>query len=151
MKVAEALLERADLQKKLASLRERLTKNVLIQDGEKPSEDPKGLLEQVEEISDQLERLVVKINVANIKGRTGKKRSLTEAIAERDSLTVKHSILANTVASALKQPERYGAKEIRWIKTVDVGALQDKIDLVAKEIREINAEIQSANWKIDLT
>ncbi|HCK31879.1 MAG TPA: septicolysin, partial [Acinetobacter ursingii] len=36
MKLAEALLLRSDLQKKLLSLQQRIHKNVLVQDGDTP-------------------------------------------------------------------------------------------------------------------
>jgi hypothetical protein len=44
MKLAEALLLRADMQKKLASLRERIAANGLTQEGSLPSQDPKAML-----------------------------------------------------------------------------------------------------------
>ena len=40
MKLAEALIIRADLQKKSASLRDRIGTNCKVQEGESPSEDP---------------------------------------------------------------------------------------------------------------
>ncbi len=40
MKLAEALLLRSDLQKKLASLRERIVANAVVQEGDKPHEAP---------------------------------------------------------------------------------------------------------------
>ena len=39
MKLAEALLERKSLKEKIESLRERLGENVMVQEGDKPSED----------------------------------------------------------------------------------------------------------------
>ena len=45
MKLAEALLLRADMQRKLESLRERIGRNTVTQEGEKPSEDPNALLD----------------------------------------------------------------------------------------------------------
>ena len=39
MKLAEALQERADLNRKIAQLRQRIAKNVLVQEGELPAED----------------------------------------------------------------------------------------------------------------
>ena len=38
MKLAEALLLRADLNKKLASLRERINRNAIVQEGETPKD-----------------------------------------------------------------------------------------------------------------
>ena len=46
MKLAEALSERADIQKRIQQLRSRLRRNALVQEGEKPAEDPHALLEE---------------------------------------------------------------------------------------------------------
>ena len=150
MKLAEALLLRADIQRKLESLRERISRNTVTQEGEKPSEDPNTLLDQVRMICDQLKRLVFAINEANLQGRTGRNRTLTEALAERDVLVLQHSVFQAAASSAAKPPERYGMKEIRWVKTVDVAALQKSVDDMAKALRELNAEIQAANWQIEV-
>lgn len=150
MKLAEALLLRGDMQKKLESLRERIIRNTVVQEGESPSEDPNALLEQVNSISDQLGKLVFAINQTNLKGTTGQGRTLTEALAERDVSVLRHSIVQAVATSAVKPPERYGVKEIRWIKTVDVAVLQKAADDLAKAVRELNAEIQAANWQIEI-
>ena len=150
MKLAEALLLRGDMQKKLESLRERIIRNTVVQEGESPSEDPNALLEQVNSISDRLRNLVFAINQTNLKGTTGQGRTLTEALAERVVSVLRHSIVQAVATSAVKPPERYGVKEIRWIKTVDVAALQKAADDLAKAVRELNAEIQAANWQIEI-
>lgn len=150
MKLAEALLLRADIQKKLESLRDRINKNTVVQEGEKPSEDPRALLEQVKVISGQLRKLVFAINEANFTGVTPKGRSLTDALAERDMFVLQHSVIQGAAASAVKPPERHGVKEIRWVRTVDVADLQSAADDLAKVIRDSNAEIQAANWQIDV-
>src|ERR1035437_6842778 len=104
MKVAEALLLRADIQKKLASLRERIGKNTAVQEGEKPSEDPNALLAQVTDIAGQMQRLVFAINEANFTGKTSKGRTLTEALAERDVLVIRHGVVQAAASSAAKPP-----------------------------------------------
>ncbi len=47
MKLAEALLLRADLQKKIARLTTRITPNMVIQAGKTPQEDPAKLMAQL--------------------------------------------------------------------------------------------------------
>lgn len=42
MKLAEALQERAALDRDIYQLGERLERNVLVQEGEQPTEDPSG-------------------------------------------------------------------------------------------------------------
>ena len=47
MKLAEALHLRADLQKRIAQLGERLQANAKVQEGDEPSEDPALLLSEL--------------------------------------------------------------------------------------------------------
>ena len=44
MKLAEALQERADLNRQIEQLRSRLSHNAIVQEGEGPAEDPGDLL-----------------------------------------------------------------------------------------------------------
>jgi hypothetical protein len=151
MKLAEALLLRADLQKKLESLKERIIKNTLYQEGEKPSEDPNELIKQANSIGQRLTKLIYLINEANINAKSSNNKNLTSLLAERDGIIIKLNILHATTAAAVKPPERYGTKEIRWIKAVDVPKLQKEIDMLSKQLRELNAEIQSTNWLIEVS
>ena len=65
MKLAEALIERADLQRRLAQLKQRLIQNAQYQEGESPAESPAQLLIEYHQTSLALADWVVKINVAN--------------------------------------------------------------------------------------
>jgi hypothetical protein len=150
MKIAEALLLRADLQKKLTSLQARAQKYTVVQEGERPAEDPNEILMQVAGVVEQLHRLVFAINTANLQHAIATGESITEALAKRDSLTLHHRILVGVVESCTKPVERYGVKEIRWVATIDVPVLQRRIDDMAKQIRELNAAIQEAGWRVDL-
>jgi hypothetical protein len=150
MKIAEALLLRADMQKRLESLRDRISKNVVVQEGEQPAENPEKLLADAMRIAEEFQKMIFSINKANLSGKTARSRSLTEAIAERDALVLKHSILNTAVNSAVKPPDRFGLREIRWVKAVEIKPLQDQVETLAKQIREVNIEIQAANWQIEI-
>jgi len=150
MKLAEALLLRADMQKKLSSLQARAQKYAVVQEGEKPAEDPKDLLRQIEVVVGELQRLVFAINKANLDHSISAGQTLTEALAQRDALALRHRILQSVVDVCAKPPERYGVKEIRWVTTVNVAALQQQVDDLAKQIRELNAAIQEAGWQVEL-
>ena len=65
MKLAEALQERADLNKKIEQLRSRITSNALMQEGVLPVEDPEQLLKELDECLNQLEKLIIVINKTN--------------------------------------------------------------------------------------
>ena len=66
MKLAEALQERADLNRRIEQLRYRLNNNVLVQEGEKPLEDPAALLEELESSFTRLEWLIARINLTTV-------------------------------------------------------------------------------------
>ena len=66
MKLAEALIERGDIQKRLTQLQDRLKRSSWVQEGEKPHEDPARLRREIAALVTQLETLIFKINRANI-------------------------------------------------------------------------------------
>jgi len=72
MKLAEALANRADLQRRIEQMRGRLQKSALVQEGESPPEDPQELLEETERLISELEGYVRRIN-----RRTSPRRSPT--------------------------------------------------------------------------
>ena len=55
MKLAEALSIRADLQRKLSQLDNRLLNNSKVQEGETPSENPIELLAELDDCTSKLE------------------------------------------------------------------------------------------------
>lgn len=150
MKLAEALVLRADTQKKMASLRQRIGANAVVQEGNKPSEDPDQLLKEGFGVLKELRELIGRINTANAANKLPDGRTLTEAIARRDELAQQHSLLQHAVASSSKEPERYSMKEIRWVACLDIRKLQKQSDDLAKKIRELNLMIQETNWNTDL-
>ena len=150
MKLAEALMLRSDLQKKVASLKDRIVANAVVQQGDAPHEAPAELLKQAFGVLDELERLVTKINEANLATRLPDGMTVTQAIARRDTLTAAHSLLIAAIAGCRREPARYGVSEIKWVATLEVAKLQRQADDLSKSIREINTAIQSANWATEL-
>ena len=150
MKLAEALLLRADMQKRVAALKERIVANAVVQEGEAPSEDPNALLLEATGALGDLESLVTRINRANLGAKLPDGRSLTEAIARRDKLVQQHAILTAAAAGSRKEPDRYGVREIKWVATMDVKKLQRQLDDLAKNLRELNGLIQQTNWRVEI-
>lgn len=149
MKLAEALLLRADLQKKVASLRERIVANAVVQEGDQPHEAPDQLLKEAFGSLGELEALIAKINSTNLVCKLADGRTLMEAIARRDTLMAEHSLLLAAIAGCRKEPDRYGMREIKWVATLEVAKLQQADDF-AKRIRELNGMIQQANWSAEI-
>ena len=151
MKLAEALLLRADLQKKLASLRSRIINNSVVQEGNDPHEDPSALTKEAFIALDELQRLVLAINDANHSQSLADGRSLATAIAERTTLTARHALLQQAIDGSHKEPDRYSMSEIKWVATVDVAGLQQQSEKIAKDIRQLNVAIQERNWQVTIS
>lgn len=150
MKLSEALALRADTQKRVMQLRERLRISALVQEGETPPEDPRELLAELDRLLGQLTDLVGRINRTNLAARLPNGASLTEALAVRDTLALRASILETLADAATNRVNRYSRTEIRMVPTVDVGAVRRQADAAARERRELDTAIQGVNWSTDL-
>ncbi len=91
MKIAEALALRADHQKRVEQLKARLLRNAKVQEGEQPAEDPEALILEYEALASELVQLIRRINVTNSSASVAG-RSMTQALAERDILKLRHSM-----------------------------------------------------------
>ena len=137
MKLAEALLLRSDQQKKIISLKQRINANVLVQDGDQPSEDPNELLKQVFSLIQELTKL-------------NDGRSLLALLSLRDEFVEQHKTLTAAISNTSRESDRYSTREIKWHKVIPVSSLQKQADDISLKLRDLNVLIQSNNWKIDL-
>lgn len=151
MKLAEALLHRADLQKRIAALQVRVVANAIYQEGETPAEDSLELLEECLSTQDRLEELVVSINVTNVSATLADGRSVTAALATRETLRSQHSILVRAAdAASGDRGHRQMRSELRQLSALPVKELRTRADEVAMRLRALDAQIQQANWEVEL-
>lgn len=149
MKLAEALILRVDLQKRIDQLRVRLNNNAKVQENDEPSEKPEDLLNELDSNINQLKVLIKQINKTNCV-TISNGQTLADLIAERDTLTLKSNILRGFLNIAGQKVNLYSTTEIKIMSTVDVPALQKELDLLSKKIRETDTELQQANWLTEL-
>ncbi len=149
MKLAEALNQRADMQKRIAQLRDRLSNNVKVQEGDQPAEKPDDLFKELEGSLKQLKDMIVCINRTN-QETVWEGRTLTEMIAEKDVMTMHLGALHSTLDAANVRSDRFSRNEIKFVRTVDVNALQKKVDDLSRDLRELDSRLQQANWMTDL-
>lgn len=149
MKLAEALIERADLQRKIAQIEARMRQNVKVQEGDKPTEYVDELLPQYESLADRLECLIANINRTN-SSTPFNDITLAHAITKRDCLKSKIHAYRELCEAALITQDRYSNKEIRFVRCVDVVKLQKRIDDMSKAYRELDTKMQGLNWTTDL-
>ena len=150
MKLATALLQRADLQKRLAEINNRMKNNAKVQEGEQPSEKPSDLLKELDALLLQLEDLVARINLTNSKTVLEDGRSITALIAHRDMLSKRLTIMRSFLDEASSTVDRHSRAEIKIVSTVDVAKLQKQVDAASKELRETDEKLQELNWTTEL-
>ncbi len=149
MKLASALSERADIQRRLSELSERLANNAKVQEGDVPAEDPKELLAETDGLIDRLETLICRINMTNSRVESDGV-SMTMMIARRDCLKKRIAMLRGFLDCASSKVERYSRAEIAVHSTVDVKELQKQVDGLSRELRELDEKIQELNWTTEL-
>ncbi|SFG73235.1 hypothetical protein SAMN05660649_02553 [Desulfotomaculum arcticum] len=86
MKLAEALLERKSLKEQIAALKERAISDARVQEGDEPAEKPDELVVKINNLVEQLEKLMIAINRTNVSTQLVEGKSIMEAIARRDML-----------------------------------------------------------------
>lgn len=150
MKLAEALMERTDLQKRLAQVKNRLSMNAKVQEGETPAEDPAALLKELDGIIIQLERLITRINKTNADTAVADGETLSTLLARRDCLRMKVETLRDFLNAASATVMRGTRSEVVVRSTVSVAELQRKLDELSRALRELDMQIQSLNWTTEL-
>jgi len=150
MKLAEALIERAEIKKKNANLIERMKDNVKVQEGDLPAEMLEELLPEYEKNMERFILLTHKINETNNKTSFDDKMNIAEIITERDCLGMRIRAYREIHEKATVRQDRYNRQEVKFVRCIDVKELQRQIDILSKEYREIDTKIQGLNWTVDL-
>jgi len=149
MKLAEALSLRADYQKRIAQLKDRLLINSKVQEGDVPSEDPVELLDELNQDCAELEKLIKQINKTNSFTLVDN-NSISDMIAQKDVLALKISILRGFVKQSAERIDRYSNKEIKIFSTINISEKQKEIDALSKQLRELDAKLQGINWTTEI-
>ena len=149
MKLATALSERADLQRRISELGVRLNNNAKVQEGEKPAEDPAALLAELDTCIARLEELVARINKTNNETRSGEE-TITDLIAHRDCLKMRIQIMRSFLNASSEKVARYTKTEIRVLSTVPVAKLQKQVDEYSADLHRTDETIQGLNWTTEL-
>ena len=153
MKLAEALAERAELVRRAEHLKVRILANARHQDGESPAENASELLAAHATTLDRLQVLIRRINRTNSAAMV-RDGTVTDALASRDVPRMKHKAVTADAASGREHDHRYGPRQLRselvYIAALPVSELRDTANDLAKQIRQVDLEIQRVSWEYDL-
>lgn len=155
MLLAEGLAQRSDAQKLLEQLTARAQAVARYQEGEPPAEDPMDLLARARGTVDQIENLVRRINKTNASTELSPGRTITDAIARRDALKVRRKLVSDIADAASGRGAGLGfaralRSELRYVTDLSVGQLRSEADRLAAEFRELDMQLQQANWSTEL-
>lgn len=150
MKLAEALVNRADSQKKIAQLKQRLERIVKVQEGETPAEDPQALIGELERTLAEQTDWIRKINATNAFTPFDNEFSISDALAERDRIMQHRRLLSDILEEAAIKQDRFSRSEVKYQRTVDVVRIQAQVDALSKSYRELDFRIQAMNWATDV-
>lgn len=142
IKLAEGLLLRADLIKKIEHLQNRIRPVLIVSEDRLPQEDPDKLLAQLRKAIQDLESLVIRINKTNNATPVNGEGMLMEALAKRDSL----KMLSEKLRTIRYAAQINNSGDTNLKTTVDIRKLQIEMDQTGRAFREIDSKIQEINW-----
>ena len=149
VKLAEALQERAGLNRSIEQLKSRLNNNVLVQEGEETAEDPEKLKQELDHAIERLAYLITRINQTNSTAKADG-QTLTELIAKKDALSLKLHIYKDIAYAGSQTSYRARNSEIKIRPAISVAGWQAEIDRMAKELRLLDNKLQETNWSTEL-
>ena len=145
---------RADSVRRIEQLRSRIVSNARYQEGEGPAEDAAALLAEADEVLGVYETLMRRINRTNAATSIGADGTLTDALARRDALRLRHSVVTAAADAAVgsNQPgyARQLRSELKMLSALPVAELRARADEIAREWRELDVRIQRSNWEVEL-
>jgi hypothetical protein len=154
MKLAEGLALRADATRRVERLRARIVASARYQEGEEPPEDAAALLDEAGAALDELETLIQRVNRTNAAAQIGDDGTLTDALARRDVLRLRHALLTAAADAAAGRSQggvaRQLRSELKMLAALPVAQLRSQADEIARELRDLDVRIQRYNWEVDL-
>ncbi|MGW0217335.1 DIP1984 family protein [Micromonospora chokoriensis] len=154
MKLGEALTERAEATRRVEQLRTRINGSARYQEGELPPEDAAVLLTELDQVLDNLESLIRRINRTNAAVPVDDLGTLTDALARRDVLRLRHAAVTAAADAAAGSGRGHAARQLRselkMLTALPVAELRGRADGLARDLRELEVRIQRTNWEADL-
>ena len=152
MKLAQLLNHRADLQKRMKDLKQRINRNLLVQEGEKPAEQPDELICIFTNISYQWREIVQVINMVNNQpiNATPGGTTLSEMVVMRDHLKMLYNMASEAHAGLSPRMDRFMRSEIKQVPSIEADKIRKTCDGYARDLRKLDDDIQEYNWSIEV-
>jgi hypothetical protein len=151
MKLAELLIERSEIQKRIAQMSSRLNDYATVQEGDEPPFKPDEMLQRLDGLHVKLEAAIKKINMVNMTTEFEAGMTLADAVTRRDVMKSRRNIYHGLFTASVIRDSRYSKKEIKYVTTLDVDRILDITDELAKDIRILDSKIQLKNWEVEVS
>ena len=120
-----------------------------------PPEDARELVSMASTVLDELEDLIRNINRTNSGTVMADGRTVTDALAERDVLRLRFSVLKASADAASGAQQQAGymratRSELKLMSDLDVKNLRQQASDIARRVRELDARVQEVNWTTEL-
>jgi hypothetical protein len=151
MKLAEALIERVELQRKNSELVDEIMDNVHLPDCDEPTIVPEELIRRYDANMTRLNELVRRINKTNCFTEMSNGRTLVDAIAKRDCLIsriAEYSYSCFLLAPFLLRSEK--KEKVKYVRHADLKTLKRKLSHLSQELRKLDTAIQAKNRSVEL-
>ncbi|MDD3588326.1 MAG: DIP1984 family protein [Thermoguttaceae bacterium] len=143
MKLAEALVLKSDLRKRIDQLRARLVRNAKVQEGDTPGEQPEELLSELDRVLSQYETLTNQIIVANQTTRVDS-GTLADLLVRKEQLARKLDFYEQMLSAVGFDKQFFFRRESSPAK------LSEQIEQFNVQLEQIDTVIQKYNWCVEL-
>lgn len=153
MTLAEALIEKKELNNTIDSVFSALIDSVKIQEGDQVREDQDDLNARLTQTLTDIQKLTIAINRTNANTVivfNDQTITLAIAIIQRDTLKRQMGFYNSIVERVTHRSERYSRNEIKDIVTIDPSKYREQYNKLAKQFRQLDVLIQRTNWNTDL-
>jgi hypothetical protein len=120
-----------------------------------PPEDAAALIREADAVLDEIEDLIRRINRTNATSEMPGGGTITDAIARRDVIKMRHALYTSAADWAAGRggsaTPRQLRSELRQLTNLPVGELRTRADDLARDHRVLDTAIQQRNWEVDLT
>ena len=149
MIILEALALKTDLDNRIENLGNRYVTNITVLHGKTPHEDPKKLLEEIDENIAQLNDLCYRIDVADLAVKNSEGKTLIELVIDKKSTETRLEILRRALNEVTFGTwNEYGytsSRDVDFDTVIDIDTVTKQVDECAEKLRKLNSEIEKLN------
>jgi hypothetical protein len=151
MKLAEAILDRSEVTKRITELQGLISQNAVVQEGT-DHEDVEGYYRELIQCYDSQRLLNEKINRANNTTPYDGDKTIfiCDALSRKENIDKQILSLTSLANSFRSNFNRHSLSEIRSVPTMDPKIIRKHISILQQQRKDLDRCIQKQNWSVDI-